>query len=239
MNRLLLTGTPLQNNLSELWSLLNFLLPDIFDDLAVFESWFDVKELQNDEGTKRILEQESEQRVLSSLREILKPFMLRRIKTDVCLEIPPRKEVVVYAPLTELQHNLYKAILTRDIELLSKIRQEDPIIPDVNGQRPKRRARIKAERAVGVMYGKNSVESTSRASTPSDDEDVGRWKENSLPNEDNLSIWKQYTDITRRNQDFFIRTQHLKRGMLFITAVRYFGRPIFFRLQFCLKIFRY
>ncbi len=41
-NKLLLTGTPLQNNLAELWSLLNFLLPDVFDDLKSFESWFDI-----------------------------------------------------------------------------------------------------------------------------------------------------------------------------------------------------
>jgi ATP-dependent DNA helicase len=45
VNRLLLTGTPLQNNLAELWSLLNFLLPDIFDDLASFQAWFDFEDL--------------------------------------------------------------------------------------------------------------------------------------------------------------------------------------------------
>merc|ERR1711887_401251 len=47
-HRLLLTGTPLQNDLSELWSLLNFLLPEIFDDLRVFESWFDAKDMHED-----------------------------------------------------------------------------------------------------------------------------------------------------------------------------------------------
>ncbi|TRY55505.1 hypothetical protein DNTS_004150, partial [Danionella cerebrum] len=47
-NKLLLTGTPLQNNLSELWSLLNFLLPDVFDDLKSFESWFDISTITAD-----------------------------------------------------------------------------------------------------------------------------------------------------------------------------------------------
>lgn len=45
VNRLLLTGTPLQNNLAELWSLLNFLLPEIFDDLKSFQAWFDFDDL--------------------------------------------------------------------------------------------------------------------------------------------------------------------------------------------------
>ena len=51
VGRLLLTGTPLQNNLTELWSLLNFLLPEVFNNLEVFESWFDIKELESN-GTK-------------------------------------------------------------------------------------------------------------------------------------------------------------------------------------------
>ncbi|XP_033231272.1 lymphocyte-specific helicase-like [Belonocnema kinseyi] len=142
MNRLLLTGTPLQNNLAELWSLLNFLLPDIFNDLAVFESWFDVKELQHEEGTMKFLRQEEEKKVVASLREILKPFMLRRVKTDVCLEIPAKKEIIVYAPLTELQRDLYKAVLNRDLQTLSKI-EEDPVIIDIDGVRPKRKCVLK------------------------------------------------------------------------------------------------
>lgn len=142
MNRLLLTGTPLQNNLAELWSLLNFLLPDIFNDLAVFESWFDVKELQHEEGTMKFLQQEEEKKVVASLREILKPFMLRRVKTDVCLEIPPKKEIIVYAPLTELQRDLYKAVLNRDLQTLSKI-EDDPVIVDIDGVRPKRKCVLK------------------------------------------------------------------------------------------------
>lgn len=128
MNRLILTGTPLQNDLAELWSLLNFLLPEIFDDLAVFESWFDAKELEHNEGTKKFLKLEEEKRVLSSLREILQPFMLRREKSDVCLDIPQKKELVVYAPLTNLQRDLYTAVLNRDIDKLTKIEEPSNLI---------------------------------------------------------------------------------------------------------------
>ncbi|XP_063987769.1 lymphocyte-specific helicase-like isoform X2 [Diachasmimorpha longicaudata] len=137
-NRLLLTGTPLQNNLKELWSLLHFLMPQIFSDLAVFESWFDVRDFQHEEGTNRILQQEEEKKVLQSLREILKPFMLRRMKTDVCLDIPAKKEVMVYAPMSSLQRQLYTAYLSRDICTLSKTKPEPIILDDEFGKRPKR-----------------------------------------------------------------------------------------------------
>ncbi|XP_036139332.1 lymphoid-specific helicase isoform X2 [Monomorium pharaonis] len=193
MNRLILTGTPLQNNLSELWSLLNFLMPELFDNLDTFESWFDVKELQHEDATEKVLKQEKEKHVLSSLREILKPFMLRRIKADVCLEIPPKKELVVYAPLTELQHDLYKAVLNYDLEMLSKIEKPDPII-DVYGERPKRQCVL---RKYGEIYGSSKNVSQETAS-------------NTLLQEiENLQLakWKQYTDVTERNRDFLVCIQ--------------------------------
>lgn len=52
-NRLLITGTPLQNNLHELWALLNFLLPDIFSEAETFDQWFEEKEAEGEEGEKR------------------------------------------------------------------------------------------------------------------------------------------------------------------------------------------
>lgn len=120
VNRLLLTGTPLQNNLSELWSLLNFILPEIFDDLNVFESWFDVSSLSEEGGDERIVALEQENRIISMLHEILSPFLLRRIKTDVEMFLPPKKELLIYAPLTARQQVLYRAILDKTIEMLLK-----------------------------------------------------------------------------------------------------------------------
>ena len=69
--RLLITGTPLQNNLHELWALLNFLLPDIFGDAEQFDEWFS---LSGNEG---------QDNVIKKLHTVLRPFMIRRVKKDV------------------------------------------------------------------------------------------------------------------------------------------------------------
>ncbi|KAI7868291.1 SNF2 family N-terminal domain-containing protein [Spinellus fusiger] len=114
-NRLLLTGTPLQNNLAELWSLLNFLLPDIFDDLEIFQSWFDFSDINQKSGQDRIMREEEEDNIVSSLHTILRPFLLRRLKADVEHSLPKKKEYLLYAPLTKPQKELYDAILKRDL----------------------------------------------------------------------------------------------------------------------------
>ncbi|RGB34090.1 SNF2 family N-terminal domain-containing protein [Rhizophagus diaphanus] len=121
-NRLLLTGTPLQNNLAELWSLLNFLLPDIFDDLDSFQDWFDFSMLHEQGGESRILANEQSDEVITNLHKILKPFLLRRIKSDVENSLPKKKEYLLYAPLTRQQKELYDAIVARNIRpfLLAK-----------------------------------------------------------------------------------------------------------------------
>ncbi|KAG8834721.1 hypothetical protein FRC18_001586 [Serendipita sp. 400] len=101
-HRLLLTGTPLHNSLAELWSLLNFILPSIFNDLASFESWFNLPEL-----TQSSLSSDQSSNIINSLHQILKPFLLRRLKSDVEHSLPPKKEYILYAPLTKQQKNLY------------------------------------------------------------------------------------------------------------------------------------
>ncbi|XP_076749055.1 lymphoid-specific helicase [Xylocopa sonorina] len=207
MNKLLLTGTPLQNNLTELWSLLHFLLPEIFDDLAVFESWFDVKELQYNEGTKKFLKMEQEKHILASLREILQPFMLRREKSDVCLDVPPKKEVIVYAPLSELQHDLYKAVLNHDIDKLSKI-EEEPIIYTEDSSRPRRRCTLKNIDNIQKTNFRQAISPSTSHEESDESIDSDLWKQVKSADEQNLLMWKKYTDVTERNRDFLINSQH-------------------------------
>uniref|UniRef100_UPI0037E79223 lymphoid-specific helicase n=1 Tax=Semicossyphus pulcher TaxID=241346 RepID=UPI0037E79223 len=137
-NKLLLTGTPLQNNLAELWSLLNFLLPEVFDDLKSFESWFDIDTLGEAEN---VVAAEREQNILSMLHQILTPFLLRRLKSDVTLEVPPKKEIIVYAPLTAKQEAFYTAVVNKTIgKMLGQEKTEAPVALTSSG-RPKRRSR--------------------------------------------------------------------------------------------------
>jgi SNF2 family DNA or RNA helicase len=162
-SRLLLTGTPLQNNVLELWSLLGFLLPDVFHNIKQLSDWFSqpfeegdgddnaggaevdhteedisegnidnemkdtcevtkkatIKKLSGDKNVARKLlgynlmsnnqsnsfkvSAEERQVIISSLHRILKPFLLRRLKADVLLDMLPKIERIVYCPLSALQ----------------------------------------------------------------------------------------------------------------------------------------
>ncbi len=105
-NRLLLTGTPLQNNLHELWALLNFLLPDVFSSSQDFDKWF---ELQGGDQDK----------VIEQLQKVLRPFLLRRIKSEVEKSLLPKKRTNIYVGLSEMQRSLYQKILEKDIEAVN------------------------------------------------------------------------------------------------------------------------
>lgn len=110
-NRLLITGTPLQNNISELWSLLHFLLPEVFNDLKSFESWFDFSSVLDDSGKAEVVERRK-RNLVTTMHSILKPFLLRRVKTDVEHSLPKKREYILYAPLTPEQRELYREILS-------------------------------------------------------------------------------------------------------------------------------
>ncbi|GMF12236.1 unnamed protein product [Phytophthora lilii] len=107
-HRLLLTGTPLQNNLHELWALLNFLLPDVFASSQEFDDWFNL-DVDDDEAKKQMI---------SQLHKILRPFMLRRLKADVEKSLPPKKETLLFVGMSEMQKVLYKSLLLRDMNTI-------------------------------------------------------------------------------------------------------------------------
>ncbi|SCU78509.1 LADA_0A05974g1_1 [Lachancea dasiensis] len=119
-NRLLLTGTPLQNNLSELWSLLNFILPDIFADFEIFHKWFDFSHLDlqsSSEGFNKLINDELEKNLISNLHTILKPFLLRRLKNVVLAKsLPAKREYIVNCPLSPLQQKFYKSALNSKLK---------------------------------------------------------------------------------------------------------------------------
>ena len=106
--RLLLTGTPLQNNLHELWALLNFLVPDVFASAEQFDEWFNLDIDDADEKNK----------LISQLHKILRPFMLRRLKADVETDLPPKHETILFTGMSSMQKKLYRDILLRDIDVL-------------------------------------------------------------------------------------------------------------------------
>lgn len=116
VSRLLLTGTPIQNSLEELWSLLNFCSPAIFDDLEIFQSWFDFKNIGHDTKVDDILGEETNSRVISKLHEILRPFVLRRLKTETMGHlVPAKKEIVIYCGMSKLQKEYYAHVMSNTL----------------------------------------------------------------------------------------------------------------------------
>ena len=113
-SRILLSGTPLQNSMKELWSLLNFILPTTFDNAEEFEEWFKMdREEGEDEGMSVEEKEERTMNIIHKLQKILGPFILRRTKAQVEKELPPKTEIYMEVALTEMQRKMYKDLLVR------------------------------------------------------------------------------------------------------------------------------
>ena len=120
--RLLLTGTPLQNNLAELWSLLYFLMPQTvvngkkvsgFADLDVFQQWFGHHVEKIVETNNNTQQDEETRRTVAKLHSILRPYLLRRLKADVEKQMPAKYEHIVYCKLSRRQRFLYDDFMSR------------------------------------------------------------------------------------------------------------------------------
>ena len=122
-HRVLLTGTPLQNSLKELWALLNFVLPRVFDSASSFDDWF-AAPLGADAGpslpgaasaaaSAAPLNEEEQLLVITRLHQVLRPFMLRRTKAEVESDLPSKASRVVRCGLSAWQALWYKQIAER------------------------------------------------------------------------------------------------------------------------------
>ncbi|XP_012570467.1 protein PHOTOPERIOD-INDEPENDENT EARLY FLOWERING 1 isoform X2 [Cicer arietinum] len=101
--RILLTGTPLQNDLMELWSLMHFLMPHVFQSHQEFKDWFSNPISGMVEGEEKVNKE-----VVDRLHNVLRPFLLRRLKRDVEKQLPMKHEHVIFCRLSKRQRNLYE-----------------------------------------------------------------------------------------------------------------------------------
>ncbi|PKA62718.1 Chromatin structure-remodeling complex protein SYD [Apostasia shenzhenica] len=105
--RLLLTGTPIQNSLQELWSLLNFLLPSIFNSVQNFEEWFNAPFADKCDVT---LTDEEQLLIIRRLHQVIRPFLLRRKKDEVEKYLPGKTQVILKGDMSAWQKAYYQQI---------------------------------------------------------------------------------------------------------------------------------
>jgi len=114
---LLLTGTPIQNNMQELWTLLHFIDPENFGRLDDFmERYGDIK---------------SKERV-DELHETIRPYILRRLKEDVEKSVPPKEETLIEVELTVLQKQYYRALYEKNVKFLLRNKKKALDGPSIN-----------------------------------------------------------------------------------------------------------
>ena len=125
-HRLILTGTPLQNNLPELWSLLNFILPRIFNSAKTFEEWFSApfasmqpasSSQPHQQPNSVELSEEEKLLIIRRLHKVLRPFLLRRLKRDVEGDLPEKVERILKCPMSALQDLLYASLTKQTIHV--------------------------------------------------------------------------------------------------------------------------
>ncbi|KAJ1512672.1 hypothetical protein HMI56_003720 [Coelomomyces lativittatus] len=110
-HRIILTGTPIQNNLTELWSLFDFIYPGRLGTLPVFEAEFSVPINLGGYANASALEITCAYKSARALRSIIQPYMLRRMKAEVAQDLPKKSEQVLFCKITSVQRELYESFL--------------------------------------------------------------------------------------------------------------------------------
>ncbi|OVF10429.1 putative DNA-dependent ATPase [Clavispora lusitaniae] len=110
-NRVILSGTPIQNNLIELWSLFDFVFPGRLGTLPVFEQQFAIPINMGGYANASNLQVQTGYKCAVVLRDLISPYLLRRLKADVAQDLPKKSEMVLFVKLTQYQHDMYEKFL--------------------------------------------------------------------------------------------------------------------------------
>lgn len=110
-HRIIMSGSPIQNNLRELWSLFDFVFPGRLGTLPVFLCEFAVPIIQGGYANASLVEVQIAYRCVCVLRDAIQPYLLRRLKSEVDIQLPSKSEQVLFCRLTECQRKLYEAFL--------------------------------------------------------------------------------------------------------------------------------
>ena len=111
VHRVVMTGAPIQNRLTELWSLFDFVFPGKLGTLPVFQAQFSVPLSLGGYSNASQLAVSTAYRCALVLRDLISPYLLRRLKADVALHLPKKTEQVLFCPLTATQRDAYRAYL--------------------------------------------------------------------------------------------------------------------------------
>ncbi|KAF2280212.1 DNA repair and recombination protein RAD26 [Westerdykella ornata] len=113
-NRIILSGTPMQNNLTELWSLFDFVFPMRLGTLVNFRNQFEFPIKRGGYANASNLEFETAMQCAETLKDAVSPYLLQRFKVDVAADLPTKKEQVLFCKLTRQQREAYQAFLNSD-----------------------------------------------------------------------------------------------------------------------------
>ena len=113
-NRIILSGTPMQNNLVELWSLFDFIFPMRLGTLVNFRNQFEIPIRQGGYANATNLQVQTAMKCAETLKDAISPYLIQRVKADVASDLPNKSEKILFCKLTKLQRESYENFLASD-----------------------------------------------------------------------------------------------------------------------------